>query len=239
MPYRILLPRDYSGSTRAYPVLYLLHGLTGDHQNWTTKTRLAEYAADLPLVIVMPAGENQWYSNAADGSGRFEDYILDDLQADVSRKYRIVKSRAGRAIAGLSMGGYGALKLALKRPADFAVAGSFSGAFDATRGTLDPLIGAVEGARLKGIFGPAGSRARQENDVFTLVASLRTTSAPFLYVDCGTTDPFIHTNRELAAALKKAGAAHEYHEATGGHSWDYWDRRVSEFLRVLMTKLSS
>ena len=133
MKYRVLLPSDYDSSQRRYPVLYLLHGLGGDYKDWTTRTNVAEYSRTLPLIIVMPDGENSWYTNAANTpADRFEDYILTDLLTDVAGKYRTINSRHGRTIAGLSMGGYGALKMALKRPGTFAVAGSFSGAFSAT-----------------------------------------------------------------------------------------------------------
>ncbi|MDQ3421267.1 MAG: alpha/beta hydrolase-fold protein [Acidobacteriota bacterium] len=134
MKYRVLMPADYATSQRRYPVLYLLHGLGGDYKDWTTRTNLAEYSRTLPLIIVMPDGENSWYTNAANApEERFEDYILTDLQADVAAKYRTINSRHGRTIAGLSMGGYGALKMALRRPGAFAVAASFSGAFSASR----------------------------------------------------------------------------------------------------------
>jgi putative tributyrin esterase len=241
MKYRVLLPQDYESSQRRYPVLYLLHGLSGNYTDWTMRTNVAEYSRTLALIVVMPDGENQWYVNAADDSGRFEDYVVTDLQADVVRKFRTVNSRYGRAIAGLSMGGYGALKMALKRPAAFAVAASFSGAFGATReGELERLIGSGEAARLGKIFGPAGSQTRKENDVFALASALQPSGAPYLYVDCGTADnSLLGANREVVAALHKAGAPYEYHEVPGAHSWDYWDRRIRDFLPVLMKKLTN
>ena len=240
MKYRVLVPQDYDGSLRRYPVLYLLHGLTGDYQDWTTRTNLAEYTRTLPLIVVMPDGENQWYTNAADGSARFEDFIASDLAADVVQKYRTVNSRHGRAIAGLSMGGYGALKLALKRPAQYAVAGSFSGAFGVTvEGRYDRMIASVKAPALTGIFGPADSDTRKQNDVFALAAAMKPPAAPYVYVDCGTSDGLIAENRDVVAALHKAGVAYEYHEIAGGHSWDYWDRRIREFLPVLLKKLAN
>ena len=140
---------------RRYPVLYLLHGLTGDYKDWSTRTNLAEYSKTVPVIIVMPDAGNSWYTNAADGTSKFEDYIATELPADVVQKYRTINSRHGRAIAGLSMGGYGALKLALKRPAQFSVVGSFSGAFEVTReGQLERLIGAAESDRLRPDFRP-------------------------------------------------------------------------------------
>ena len=240
MKYRVLVPQDYDGSLRRYPVLYLLHGLTGDYQDWTTRTNLAEYTRTLPLIVVMPDGENQWYTNAADGSARFEDFIASDLAADVVQKYRTVNSRHGRAIAGLSMGGYGALKLALKRPAQYAVAGSFSGAFGVTvEGRYDRMIASVKAPALTGIFGPADSDTRKQNDVLALAAAMKPPAAPYVYVDCGTSDGLIAENRDVVAALHKAGVAYEYHEIAGGHSWDYWDRRIREFLPVLLKKLAN
>lgn len=238
MKYRVLLPEGYESSPHRYPVLYLLHGLTGDYTDWTTRTNLAAHSQTVPLIIVMPDGENQWYTNAADGSAKFEDYIAIDLPADVVRKYRTVNSRYGRAIAGLSMGGYGALKLALKRPAQFAVAGSFSGALSITR-SLGARLNATEAARVKTIFGDADSQASKDNDIYLLAAGMKPASAPYLYLDCGTTDSLIDANREAIQAIGKAGLAYEYHEIAGGHTWDYWDRRIRAFLPVLMKKLAN
>ena len=240
MKYRVLLPQGYGASLRRYPVLYLLHGLTGDYKDWTTRTNVAEYSRTLPLIIVMPDGENSWYTNAADGSAKFEDYVANELPADVVQKYRTINSRYGRAIAGLSMGGFGALKLALKRPAQFSVGGSFSGAFGVARqGELEARLGTVEGDRLGRIFGPADSQTRKENDVFAMSAALRPAGAPYIYIDCGTADELIASNRQVVEALAKSGAPYEYHEVPGGHTWDYWDRRIREFLPLLMKKLSN
>ena len=239
MKYRVLLPADYATSQRRYAVLYLLHGLGGDYKDWTTRTNLAEYSRTLPLIIVMPDGENSWYTNAANApEERFEDYILTDLQADVAAKYRTINSRHGRTIAGLSMGGYGALKMALKRPGSFAVAASFSGAFSATRPELLKLIPSQE-EPLRRIYGDDDSPVRRQNDLYTLAAAVKPGSAPYIYIDCGISDGLVGANREIVAALHKSGAAYEYHEVAGGHTWEYWDRRIREFLAVLMKKLSN
>lgn len=240
MKYRVLVPKTYDTSLRRYPVLYLLHGLTGDYKDWTTRTNVAEYSRILALIIVMPDGENSWYTNAADGSAKFEDYVATELPADVVQKYRTLNSRYGRAIAGLSMGGFGALKLALKRPAQFSVAGSFSGAFGVTRhGELEERLGAVEAARIGRIFGPADSQTRKDNDVFAMTAALRPAGAPYIYIDCGTADGLIGSNRQVVEALGKSGAPYEYHEGAGGHTWDYWDRRIREFLPMLMKRMTN
>lgn len=239
MKYRVLLPADYATSQRRYTVLYLLHGLGGDYKDWTTRTNIAEYSRTLPLIIVMPDGENSWYTNAANSpEERFEDYILTDLQADVAAKYRTINSRHGRTIAGLSMGGYGALKMALRRPGAFTVAASFSGAFSATRPELAKMIPS-EADRLRRIYGDDDSASRRQNDLPTLAAAAKPGSVPYIYIDCGIADGLVNVNREVVAALHKSGVAYEYHEVAGAHTWEYWDRRIREFLPVLMKKLSN
>lgn len=239
MKYRVLLPADYATSQRRYPVLYLLHGLGGDYKDWTTRTNLAEYSRTLPLIIVMPDGENSWYTNAANAPDeRFEDYILTDLQADVVARYRTINSRHGRTIAGLSMGGYGALKMALRRPGAFAVAASFSGAFSATRPELAKMIPSEE-ARLRRIYGDDDSPVRRQNDLYALAAAAKPGSVPYIYIDCGISDGLLTANREVVATLHTSGLAYEYHEVAGAHTWAYWDARIREFLPILMKKLSN
>jgi len=132
MKYRILLPCGYQTGSRRFPVLYLLHGLYGDYLNWDTRTNLERCAQRYELIVVMPDAGDSWYTNSAtDPKDKFEDYIAKDLVAEIDGKFRTLRSRHARAIAGLSMGGYGALKIALRYHDDFAFAGSLSGALDA------------------------------------------------------------------------------------------------------------
>jgi putative tributyrin esterase len=233
MKYRVLLPDGYEGSDERYRALYLLHGLTGDYMDWSTRTDLAAIARSLPLVIVMPDGENAWYTNAADRGPRFEDYIADDLVKDVENKYRVIRSRYGRAIAGLSMGGYGALKIALKRPGVFAATGGFSSALGVTDPKFDDELTAFK-EQLYRIYGPAGSETRAANDIMLVVEKAVPARAPAVYFDCGTEDGLLDSNRQLAVALKKREIAYEYHEVPGAHTWQYWNRRVEIFLPWLM-----
>jgi putative tributyrin esterase len=233
MKYRVLLPDGYATSERRYRALYLLHGLTGDYMDWSTRTNLATLAHALPLVIVMPEGENAWYTNGAGKGPRFEDYIADDLVKDVESKYRVVRSRYGRAIAGLSMGGYGALKIALKRPGSFAAAGGFSSALGVTDPAFDDRLTSFKDQLYK-IYGPAGSETRTANDILLIADKAKPESAPSLYLDCGTSDGLLDENRALAAVLQKRGLAYEYHEVPGAHTWQYWNRRIELFLPWLM-----
>ena len=238
LKYRVLLPESYGRSARRFPVLYLLHGLDGHYDDWSTRTQLAEKARALPLVVVMPEGEDSWYVNAADGSGRFEDYVADDLVHDVESKYRVIRARYGRAIAGLSMGGYGAITIALKHPALFAAAGSLSGAFDAP----DPEFAKSFPAhteQMAGIFGPPGGDARQRNDVFIIAAAAKASGGPALYFDCGENDRFLASNRRLVAIVQQRGFTYEYHETPGMHAWDYWNRRVAPLLAWVMAQFNA
>jgi S-formylglutathione hydrolase FrmB len=114
LPYNALLPPAYFKSNRRYPVLYLLHGLFGHHDDWITRTNLAEYAASYDLIIVTPEGNDSWYIDSATvPTDKYESYFLRELIPDVDARYRTIKDRRARGVAGLSMGGYGALNLSI------------------------------------------------------------------------------------------------------------------------------
>lgn len=225
--YRVVLPEQYDAGTRRYPVLYLLHGYGGAFSNWTDRTKIVQYAASLPLIIVTPDGANSWYVDGANGE-QWETYLTRDLIADVDRTFRTVRSREGRFIAGLSMGGYGALKAAFKHPELYAAAASFSGALDITR-PHDTFAGERK-PDVMAVFGPIGSGVRSANDVYSLAASAATGSTPYLWLACGTDDPWLEVNREMARALKARGLAYEYHERPGGHDWTFWDWSIRTWL---------
>jgi S-formylglutathione hydrolase FrmB len=231
--YRVLLPEGYRDARRRYAVLYLLHGLDGHFDDWTTRTQLARRAGALPIIVVMPEGNSSWYVNAADGSGRYEDYITTELVADVDARFRTIRARYGRAIAGLSMGGYGAVRLALKHPSLYAAAASLSGAFDAPEPAFAERFRAHT-EEMGRIFGPAGGEARRDGDVYALADRASAGGAPALFMACGTSDPFLESNRRMAALLQKRGFAYEYHETAGGHGWDYWNRQIDPLLAFIV-----
>lgn len=244
LPYNVILPTDYdsSRSTR-YPVLYLLHGLTGHYSDWATKTNVADYAAEYRLIVVMPEGNDGWYTDSATlTTDKYESYILQELLPDVQQRYRTIEARYGRAIAGLSMGGYGALKFGLKSPQTFVFAASMSGAVGVTRFSEKEIPQRwQESVKL---FGPVGSDTRKANDLFEIIGKLspaQVSSLPYFYFDCGTEDsPLLFPyNRELAGLMFEKKIPHEYRELPGDHSWRYWDSQVQEVLRVAARKLPS
>jgi putative tributyrin esterase len=233
--YRVLIPRGYKRGGR-FPVLYLLHGLYGDYQNWDTRTRLENYTNNLHLLIVMPDADDSWYTNSATApADKFEDYIAKDLIAEIDNQYRTIHDAHGRAVAGLSMGGYGAVKLALKYPELFAFAGSLSGAFNAPQ-NLDNQRPEFR-AKLLEVFGNEGSRTRAENDIFLLLNTPHQVPYPYFYLACGIADFFLETNREFAKQLSSRSLVYEYHETAGGHSWEYWDGALGPLLKAIALKL--
>src|SRR5215203_1471061 len=192
MPFRIILPDGYSlpvNDSKRLPVVYLLHGLTGHFSNWTDKTELAQYAARHNLIVVTPEGDDGWYTDStAKSNDKYESYIVKELIPEVDKKFRTIANRDHRAIAGLSMGGYGSIKFGLKYPEMFVVVGSFSGALGAASITEKVIPGAI-GRSIDAIFGQAGSDTRKSNDIFDLIRKStpdKIKAFPFLYLDCGT-----------------------------------------------------
>jgi putative tributyrin esterase len=237
MKYRVLLPCSYQSGSGRFPVLYLLHGLYGDYLNWDTRTNLERYAVRYELIVVMPDAGDSWYTNSAtDPKDKFEDYIAKDLMAEIDGKFRTVRDRHSRAIAGLSMGGYGALKIVLRYHGDFAFAGSLSGALNAPQDLADRRPEFRD--QLLKVFGPPGSAVRADNNLFSLFQSTNTKDLPYFYLACGSGDDFLQVNRDFAPQLSSRSAAYEYHETEGGHGWDYWDRSVPDLLRAAARALA-
>lgn len=235
MKYRIILPAGYDRSVRRYPVLYLLHGLTGSYLDWDTRTHLAEYAAPLRLIIVMPDARDSWYTNSsANPQDRFEDYVFKDLVPVIDKTYRTIAARHARAIGGLSMGGYGAMKFAFKYPNLFVFAGSFSGVQTVARYSDFKLpFGEKYIQQLLEIYGPAGGPARTANDIFALADKAHPAGVPYLWISCGTADNFLEGNREFVALLQRRRIAYTYEEAPGSHDWAFWDEELPAMFREL------
>ena len=243
LPYSVILPPDYHASrTTRYPVLYLLHGWAGHYTDWLTRTNVADYAAQYRMILVMPEGNNSWYVDSFGvTTDKYETYVLQEVMPDVDRRYRTIQARHGRAIAGLSMGGYGAIKYGLKYPATFVFAASMSGTFGVTGYTQNEMGGNNWEPFLR-VFGPVGSETRRANDVFEIARDLstaRVASLPYFYFDCGTEDAAQHfkPNRELSELFVEKKIAHEYRELPGNHSWAYWDQQVQEVLLIATGKM--
>lgn len=232
----ILLPADYEKATRRYPVLYLLHGLGDDHSAWALMTNLSGYAAAHAMIIVMPdAGRSFYVNSAADPKARFEDFIIKDLILYVDSHYRTIPLRRARAVAGLSMGGYGAAFLGLKHYRRFAAIGAFSGALGLSRPDYRPAEERLK--ELGPLFGPPRSAARAERDPFLLLEKVPPAEMPDIYLACGGQDFLIEQNREFVKLLGEKKIAYEYREISPRvHSWDFWDDHIDVFLDRLSAR---
>lgn len=229
MAYCLLLPTDYETSKRSYPVLYLLHGLWGSENDWLALTNVAEQVKALPLIVVMPQADDSWYVNAATRpEAKYEDYVFGDLVQEIESRYRAEKDRDGRFVAGLSMGGYGALKEGLKQPQRFAVVGAFSATANAARRVrLDVKTPAIA-------FGAADSETRKANDVMLLIGRSDPKSLPYIFVMTGFDDPVaLEDSRAFLNVAQLMRVQYEYHELPARHDWPFWQKSLESFLRVL------
>ncbi len=239
MPYQIILPSNYyekSHIYKSFSVVYLLHGLEGHYNNWTSKTKLSEMSRQHQYILVFPEGGNGWYADSETVEhDKYESYIISELIPEVEKKFRAKNAREGRAIAGLSMGGYGALKFGLKYPEKFAVAGSFSGALRAAEWNAEGLGNGwkVLTNSITKTFGGMDSQTRKENNIFEILSKQTPETVrnlPFIYLDCGTEDFLIQQNRDFAGLLFEKKIPHEFRQLPGKHDWVYWNSQVEEFL---------
>ena len=244
LPYEVALPPDYNSArsiTKRYPVLYLLHGLGGNPRQWIN-LGAREQAARYGMIIVMAEGRDSFYTDSASASAeKFESYFVRELVPDVDRRFRTLAAREGRAVGGLSMGGYGALKFGLKHPERFALAASLSGAFDAASWDHnDPTLLAFVKPSIGRAYGALDSPTRAANDLSKLINALspeRINALPFIYLDCGTEDFLINSNRTMSALLLKRKIPHEFRQLPGRHNWPYWDAQVQEVLKLAARRL--
>ena len=231
--FRAIIPEKLKGP---FPVLYLLHGLSDDHTTWTRYTSLERYVTDLKLIVVMPDGDRSFYVNhKTQPRLAYETFMTKDLIGYVDRMLPTIKRREGRAVAGLSMGGYGAVRLALGNPHLYMAAVSHSGAlamghYPLTRS--DDWTG--EFAEVMGRW-PQGTRY----DLFTLAEQLPKSKRPALRIDCGKKDFLIAANRDFHKHLNSLKYAHEYAEHPGAHDWAYWDLHIRETIGFVTKHLKS
>jgi S-formylglutathione hydrolase FrmB len=238
MPYRVILPRNYNKNTNEkYPVLYLLHGLTGHFDDWWIRSKISDYVFDYNYIVIMPEGDNGWYSDSATvPSNKYESYIIKELIPEIDNNLRTLSSRENRAIAGLSMGGFGSLKFGLKYPQMFGLVGSFSGVIGAASYTKREMGGeGILSNTIMTAFGKRSSATRKSNDIFKMIKTITPkskTSLPFFYVDCGTEDFLITSNRAFSTILFEKKIPHEFRQFPGNHDWKIFDEQVIEFLEL-------
>jgi S-formylglutathione hydrolase FrmB len=237
MVYRVILPKNIANSQKL-SVVYLLHGGGGGYRDWSNYSDVARYA-EQGLILVMPEGNSSYYTNSAEHpEDRYEDYIMKDLIADVESKFPAEVRRESRAIAGVSMGGYGAVKLALRFPELFIFAGGISPALDVPSRPFS-IKRLAQWKFHSSIFGPSGSRTRQDNDPYVLAGLADPIKTPYLFFTCGEQEGLLPANRRFASDLTKRHFAFEFHTAPGDHNWKQWNQRIPEMFVSLFEHISS
>lgn len=214
------------------PVLYLLHGHSDDHTIWQRRTSIERYVADMGLAVIMPNAHRSFYTDMACGY-KYWTFISEELPAIVQRFFHLSTRRANTFVAGLSMGGYGAFKLALRHPERFAAAASLSGALDIA--VLHDSEDSNGKNTLRLVFGEPGSMRGTADDLFTLSAGLAQTDSPrpLLYQCCGTEDFLYADNLRFRDHALSLGLPLTYEEGPGEHEWGYWDQQIQRILAWL------
>jgi len=221
MKYRVVFPADIAAGQKLQQV-YLLHGGGGGFRDWTNYSDVARFA-ESGLFLVMPEGNSSYYTNSvAQPEDRYEDYIMKDLISDVESRFPVATGRSNRAIVGVSMGGFGAVKIALKHPESFAFVGGISSAIDVPRRSFS-IKRWQQSRHYTAIFGPAGSPTRRENDPFVLARSASLETAPYFFLTCGEQEGLLPANREFAELLAQRHLKFEFHTMAGGHNWNQWN----------------
>ncbi len=233
-PYAFLLPEGESLSTpsgRVYPLVVMLHGRTGNFMDWPTKSRLTRFASPYPMVFAFPDGNDGWYTNGPNGGARHEDDLIQDFLPHIHKTLPVAEPGRHWAIGGLSMGGYGAIKIALKHPDLFTLAFSHSGSLERPRTPeVHPMFGdPIVDAKFRRSEDPAWL-AEQNLSLFPI-------RRPKLHFDCGLSDDYLEVNRRFAGHLTFIGYPHTYREMPGFHTWPYWDRAIRATLPVVAADL--
>lgn len=222
----IIKPDNYA-ELGSLPVVYLLHGYSGNYADWVNKAPDIKRSADLyGLMIVCPdGGYGSWYwDSPVDSAFRYETFVALELVKWVDRHYHTIADRRGRAISGLSMGGHGALYLAMRHLDRFGAAGSTAGGVD-----IRPFPLSWDMAKRLGAY--SSYPERWEKHTVINMLHLLTPNALSLIIDCGTDDFFFQVNEELHRKLLSRNIPHTYITGPGGHNWEYWKRTISFHLQ--------
>ena len=216
-------------------VLYLLHGLTDDQTIWQRMTSIERYVADMNIAVIMPTTGRGFYVNMKEGY-RYWDYISEELPQKMKSFFNISTEREKTFVAGLSMGGYGAMRLALGKPDKFAAAATLSGAVDMV--ALYYSRDTLHTNELERIIGTKEDLIGSDNDLFYLIENLKENGVdiPKIYSVCGKDDFLIPANQNFYNHCKKNNVDIEYYEQEGDHNWAFWDRYIQDVLKWLPIK---
>lgn len=223
--YRVIVPQSVPPARLS--VLYLLHGINSGPEEILTRSAVAKLAGMHRLIVVIPDAGFSYYVNAKHRwHSSWEDAITRELMADVKMRFPVLEGREHTGIAGISMGGYGAITLALKHPKLYGFVGAMSGPFDITRRSAS-LRRWGQTWRIWTIFGLRPS-ARRDEDVFDLLRNSRGVPNSGWFDSCGRSDPLLAVNRRFVKQLRESGMNVEALETRGGHDWQSWNEGMPE-----------
>jgi putative tributyrin esterase len=233
----VLLPQRPLAEAQKKPrkkfrTLYLLHGRSDDHASWQRKTSIQRYVEGLNLAVVMPAVHRSFYTDMVHG-GKYWQFISEEVAAVVQSLFPLSAARKDNFVAGLSMGGYGAYKLALIYPERFAAAASLSGGLDLSYSVRADNPRNDEGrlAEFRTVFGDLSKVSGSKNDLIALAKKVsRGAVKPRLYQCCGTEDFIYPDNVRFREAVSKLPLDLTYEESPGEHNWAYWDKMIQRVL---------
>ncbi len=238
----VILPQQTTGQIgmsgadtgdERYPTLWLLHGKSDDHSIWLRRTSIERYVAPLGMAVVMPSVHLSCYANMAYG-GRYWDYVSAELPELLERWLPVATTRDKRYVAGLSMGGWGTMKLALNCPERFCAAASLSGALrlDFTRWRPPDSKRSEHPDFLDLVYGPGPDLPHPEDRLLQRVKEhvAASTPLPRLYACCGTEDFLLEDNRDAVRRLRETGVSIDYEEGPGAHTWAFWDGWIQRSL---------
>lgn len=221
IPAIFILPDAYADSTKSFPVVYLLHGFDGSYRNWVDLTSVENLSDMYSIIIVCPDGDtDSWYFDSPeDPHSQYETHVAVEVVNFTDKTYRTIKSREGRAITGLSMGGHGAFFVASRHGDVFGAVGSTSGGLDIRGSTkkwnISKKIGAYE----------EHPERWDSLAVINQISKIQNANLTIIF-DCGIGDIFIDVNRAFHAKLLEAEIPHDYIERPGAHNWAYWNNAV-------------
>lgn len=235
--YSIYLPDGYFSSEKDYPVLYLLHGYSGNELSWVSDGKVKEITdtsiqngESVPTIIVMPDAWDSWYINQYDGKCNYEEMFFQELIPFMEHKYRIKSDKQTRSIAGLSMGGQGAFLYTLHHPDYFASCAPLSAAiFDDQ--TLKQRIDSQDKNDLfKRLIGEDLNHWKK-NSILDLLQSAKTNVR--YYIDCGDDDYLLQGTLDAHRIMQEKGIKHELRVRDGAHNWEYWRSALPEVLKFI------
>lgn len=251
--YSVYLPDGYDTSHRKYPIVYLLNGFNGGEKDWIQFGNVQNIVDEnikqshiVSMIIVMPDGDDRLYMNKADGSYPYEDMFIEELMPFVEKKYRVRKEKRFRGIAGLSMGGAGAIRWALKYPSVFGSCAGFSAAIvtdEELKKQRDSFYNNYFGRMsdsAKGLVGEERiTKDYREYDILHLVKNKKSDllKSVHIYFDCGDKDFLSIGNAQLHIELKKKRIPHEYRVRSGAHTWGYWQESLPKGLLFISKKI--